>query len=169
MAGDLLEHVVEEADAGGDGDRRLLIEVHRHRDVRLLRPALDAGHAIRAVQARRDLRPGQRVIALQPDPFDAEALRKVDVGPGAADHAAARAVERRRGEPLGHRRQLEVDGLGGKQPLKEIGCVAGPHTGADPHEAIAGLLQFEQRGNDAGLQAQALAVRGRSGCGGLDQ
>ena len=62
MLGQLFEHVIEEADAGGNLDRRGCIQTHADADVGFLRPALDG--CVPSGQGAHDGRPGFRVAAV---------------------------------------------------------------------------------------------------------
>ena len=46
VARNLIEHVIEEADAGGQAGNTVAVEVDAHRNLRLSGVALDGGHAV---------------------------------------------------------------------------------------------------------------------------
>ena len=101
VARDLLEHVVEEADAGRDRDRGRAVEVDAHVDVGLLGAPLDTcAVRSRPTQPLDDRRPGCAVGTVGPhaQALDAEVGGELHVGLAIADHEAAlpgRACARR--------------------------------------------------------------------------
>ncbi len=81
VLGDLLEHVIEEAEAGLDVDRRLAIQVHVDLDVGFLGLADHGRHACLSSQASSDLRPRVpgRLLRAHADPLNADVGRQLQI------------------------------------------------------------------------------------------
>jgi hypothetical protein len=81
---DLLQHVIEKADAGGDANRCCFVEPDFDVDVRFLRLARDAR------RAARDWRKG---IVCNPNALDAELARELQVCVALADEAGLARID----------------------------------------------------------------------------
>src|SRR6185503_14917642 len=86
--GELLEHVIEESDTGGNGHRCRGIEIHGDVDVRFLRLALHRGAPFG--ERAHDRRPGlvRRAVTAHADAPDTEIAREFEVGVAVTHHRA---------------------------------------------------------------------------------
>ena len=184
VAADLLQHVVEEAEPGGDFGRRLAVEVHRHPDPGLLGDALDAGGARRVGQQVRQRGPIE-IVGPELEAAHAEVAREFNIGVAVADHRArgeiqvprAQIIEQHADAGLAGRRIVgravfvevhrhEADALRGEhllhQALRRLEGLARKARRAesvlvaDDHELEAGVAQLQQRGNHAIDQRELL-------------
>ncbi len=100
MTRDLLQHVIEETDAGGDVLRAVGVQVDGQANARLAGVALHGCGPFSAAQRIRDSGPGQRIVAVlvEQKTLDADAAREFDIGLPIADHSGAIHVDFVRGE-----------------------------------------------------------------------
>ena len=93
VLGELLQHVIEEADAGGNGHGRRGIQVHRDLDVGFLGLALDPGATFG--ERAQDGGPGFAgvAVAAHSQAAHAEIAREFEVGIAIADHGAGGEVD----------------------------------------------------------------------------
>src|SRR5688572_26463839 len=93
VLGELLQHVIEEADAGGNGDGCGGIQTHGNLDVGFLRLAAELGLALG--ERAQDRRPGFRLVAVTADAnaAHAEIGGEFEVGVTIPDHHAAGEVD----------------------------------------------------------------------------
>ena len=97
MLGELLEHVIEEADAGGDLDRRCRIQIDRDLDVRSPSCAARRSRGAPSARARSPARsPLASPSTRTAQAADAEVARELQIGVAIADHRAALRDPRRR-------------------------------------------------------------------------
>ena len=91
--GELLEHVIEEADAGRNGDRRGGVEIHRDVDVGFLGRAADRRAALG--ELAQDRGPGFPLVAVTAHhhPRTAEIAREFHVRLAIAHHRAAGEID----------------------------------------------------------------------------
>src|SRR5690606_15214538 len=145
---DLLEHVVEEPDAGAHGRLGLAIEIDLDADIRLARLPLDDRRARMVEQHVRDVLPGLvgRAVLLDDESRDADILGELEVLGTAADDGRAIAVEHAGREELAD------------QPHARLAASAMllRRVGADQRRGEGDALRREQR---AEIGVRALELR----------
>ncbi len=97
----LLQHVVEEAEAGSDHGLRGAIEVDGDLDAGFPGLAFEPGHSRRIDQKMCDLGPG-KVLRAEPETANAQVPRELHVGVAVADHGGAFEVDRTIAEVVHH-------------------------------------------------------------------
>src|SRR5690606_4149616 len=104
MLAELLQHVVEEPDAGTRDGLRLAIEIDLDADVRLARLALDDRRARPVEQHVDHVRPRllARTVLRDHEAGDADVLRELEILGAAADDRGALTVEDAGREELAH-------------------------------------------------------------------
>src|SRR6185437_16105231 len=184
VLGELLEHVIEEADVRADLNGRRRVQIETHLDVGLTRLSVNARRA--CSQLAHDCRPRLARITVLADaqPADSEVACELEVRVAIADHRARAEVD-----VLAHvvsdeaclglaalaavgaevrtdEHRFEADSLGGEgvqnELLRSLECRARERAGAEPvlvghhHEAKAAALQLCKRSEHARQEAHLL-------------
>ncbi|MNS74774.1 hypothetical protein D3C72_1082580 [compost metagenome] len=133
VGGYLIQHVIEEADAGGDLVAAALVQVHRHLDAGLLGVALHLGNTPLGEQLITDGKPVV-ILRLVANAADAHVLGKLQIGLSVANDEGVGKVDAAGREVLLH--QSEV-GLA-------AAATVGGEVGADQHLLPAHPLGFKE-------------------------
>ena len=182
VGGDLIEHMIEEADAGVDFAAAFAIQPDFDIHLGLFGVALNVGIAVAASQLFADSRPVQR-LAIIAQASNAHVIRQLDVGGAIADNVAVSFIHdaffQPRQDQLGFRltafavvsRQMrtnqhvvETDALGREHLHHQIvravklrlRQTVGPQTVliGDHHQFVTFLLQFQQGRDHLRLKGQ---------------
>ena len=107
VGGDLIQHVVEEADAGFDFAAAFAIQPDVDIDLRLFGHAVNPRMTVAQGQLAHDLFPAQHA-ALVAQPLNAHVFRQLHVGRPIADHVAVGGIEHAGFEITLHQRGLRL-------------------------------------------------------------
>ena len=133
VGGYLIQHVIEEADAGGNLVAAALVQVHRHLDAGLLGVALHLGHPPLGEQLITD---GEPVVILRlvANATDAHVLGKLQICLSVANHEGVGKVDTTRGEVLLHQPEVRL----------AAAATVGGEVGADQHLLPVHPLGFKE-------------------------